>query len=121
MKWFKKKKSKSVDFNQASLSSQDQFAPRGFAHHGTPPASKRVGLIAAELPAPILQRIFAFVCPHAQDESYESCEQSTIEDRCMLCDLRDLSHCARVTRRWRKIAGTVLQVLPTRCIGASIG
>ncbi|OBT52204.1 hypothetical protein VE04_07466, partial [Pseudogymnoascus sp. 24MN13] len=49
-----------------------------------------------------------FVCPHAQDMSYESCERSAEEDACMLCDLRDLSYCVRVCRRWRKTAVPVL-------------
>ncbi|KAH8888878.1 hypothetical protein GQ53DRAFT_783549 [Thozetella sp. PMI_491] len=55
----------------------------------------------ANLPAAILARIFAFVCPHTRDESYETCEQSSIEDACMLCDLRDLAHCVQVTKKWK--------------------
>ncbi|OBT46296.1 hypothetical protein VE00_02707 [Pseudogymnoascus sp. WSF 3629] len=61
-----------------------------------------------KLPVPVLTRIFSFVCPHAQDMSYESCERSAEEDACMLCDLRDLSYCVRVCRRWRKTAVPVL-------------
>ncbi|KFY64230.1 hypothetical protein V496_03405 [Pseudogymnoascus sp. VKM F-4515 (FW-2607)] len=61
-----------------------------------------------KLPVPVLTRIFSFVCPHAQDMSYESCELSAEEDACMLCDLRDLSYCVRVCRRWRKTAVPVL-------------
>lgn len=57
-----------------------------------------------ELPAPILQRVFAFACPHSRDESYETCEQSAIEDACMLCDLRDLAHAGIVCKAWRKVA-----------------
>ncbi|OTA61018.1 hypothetical protein K449DRAFT_383037 [Hypoxylon sp. EC38] len=57
-----------------------------------------------ELPAPILERVFSFVCPHCYDESYETCEQSALEDACMLCDLRDLSHAGQVCKRWRKTA-----------------
>ncbi|KAI0398276.1 hypothetical protein F5Y17DRAFT_411718 [Xylariaceae sp. FL0594] len=53
------------------------------------------------LPAPILERVFSFVCPHSCDESYETCERSVVEDACMLCDLRDLSHAAQVCKRWR--------------------
>ncbi|KAH8764849.1 F-box domain-containing protein [Diaporthe sp. PMI_573] len=62
----------------------------------------------AALPAPVLERIFAFVCPHTQDCSYETQEQSSLEDACMLCDTRDLSHCALVNRRWSKTAPKVL-------------
>ncbi|KAG6355848.1 hypothetical protein INS49_015228 [Diaporthe citri] len=62
----------------------------------------------AALPAPVLERIFAFVCPHTQDCSYETQEQSSLEDACMLCDLRDLSHCVMVNRRWSKTAAKVL-------------
>ncbi|KAI1761396.1 hypothetical protein GGR53DRAFT_505966 [Hypoxylon sp. FL1150] len=57
-----------------------------------------------ELPASILERIFSFVCPHTQDESYETCEQSALVDACMLCDLRDLSHAGQVCKSWRVAA-----------------
>ncbi|KAI1663102.1 hypothetical protein F4813DRAFT_342996 [Daldinia decipiens] len=57
-----------------------------------------------ELPPPILERVFFFVCPHCCDESYETCEQSALEDACMLCDLRDLSHAGQVCKRWRVAA-----------------
>ncbi|KAI0597980.1 hypothetical protein F4775DRAFT_592734 [Biscogniauxia sp. FL1348] len=57
-----------------------------------------------ELPSPILERLFAFVCPHTADETYENCEHSAIEDACMLCDLRDLSHAGQVCKTWRKSA-----------------
>lgn len=62
----------------------------------------------ATLPSDVLAKIFGFVCPHTQDMSYESCELSAEEDTCMLCDLRDLSYCVRVSRRWRKVAVPVL-------------
>ncbi|KAK3499862.1 uncharacterized protein B0T23DRAFT_27745 [Neurospora hispaniola] len=58
--------------------------------------------ILANLPAPILERIFTFVCPHSRDTSYETCEASSTEDACMLCDLRDLAHCVAVCKRWRR-------------------
>ncbi|KAI1336192.1 hypothetical protein F5Y15DRAFT_395592 [Xylariaceae sp. FL0016] len=57
-----------------------------------------------ELPSPILERVFSFVCPHTTDDTYETCEQSAIEDACMLCDLRDLAHASQVCKRWRKSA-----------------
>jgi hypothetical protein len=97
MKWFKKKKSKSFD--------QEAFRNLPQQLYGTPPVS---GELIAKLPAPLLERIFSFVCPHSLDETYESCEQSAVEDTCMLCDLRDLAHCAQASRRWRKLAANVL-------------
>jgi hypothetical protein len=70
--------------------------------HGLPrPTETSAGLIA-ELPPPILKRIFAFVCPHSQDESYEACEESYTENACMLCDLRDLAHCVQTCKAWAK-------------------
>ncbi|KAK7911329.1 hypothetical protein PG985_013810 [Apiospora marii] len=61
-----------------------------------------------ELPIPVLQRIFTFVCPHSQDESYENCEQSALEDACMLCDQRDIAHAGMVCKKWRKAAIPVM-------------
>lgn len=63
-----------------------------------------------KLPAPILERVFAFVCPHACDESYENCERSAVEDTCMLCDLRDLAHASQVCRLWRASAIKLMYV-----------
>lgn len=99
MKWFKKTKSKN--------SNQDVGPPSFPQQYGTPPVS---GELFAKLPAPLLERIFSFVCSHTRDETYESCENSAVEDTCMLCDLRDLAHCAQASRRWRKLAGNVLYV-----------
>lgn len=69
-----------------------------------PMATPRSGMLLSNFDPDILRRIFAFVCPHSQDESYDNCEQSSIDDACMLCDLRDLAHCAGVSKRWRKEA-----------------
>jgi hypothetical protein len=99
MKWFKKKKSKNLEV---------QEIPKGLARFGTPRVSALSAQLITKLPPPILERIFSFVCPHARDETYESCEQSAVEDACMLCDLRDLSHCAQVSKRWRTVATSVL-------------
>ena len=52
-----------------------------------------------KLPRPLLARIFNFVCPHSVDNSYETSEES-MTDGCMLCDMRDLAHCALVSKRW---------------------
>jgi hypothetical protein len=51
------------------------------------------------LPRTVLARIFAFVCPHTVDNTYDTSEEST-SDGCMLCDMRDLAHCALVCKRW---------------------
>ncbi|KAI0201050.1 hypothetical protein F4808DRAFT_426407 [Astrocystis sublimbata] len=61
-----------------------------------------------QLPAPILERVFAFVCPHSSDETYETCERSAVEDACMLCDLRDLAHASQVCKVWRRSAISVM-------------
>jgi len=86
--------------------SSGAFDPRG--GRSLPPASGRPARGLVELPDGVLERIFALVCPHARDESYERCEDSSIEDACMLCDLRDLSFCVKVCRRWRLPASRVL-------------
>ncbi|KAI9787324.1 MAG: hypothetical protein M1816_007672 [Peltula sp. TS41687] len=65
-------------------------------------------LAAARLPGAVLFRIFAYVCPHSQDDSYDSAEDSVLEDGCMLCDMRDLAHCALVCRRWNDVAQRML-------------
>jgi hypothetical protein len=100
MKWFKKKKSRTFEPVEV-LPRSNSLAP-----HGTPPVSSQ---LLAKLPGPLLERIFSFVCPHTQDETYESCEQSAVDvgDTCMLCDLRDLAHCAQVSRKWRVHASNV--------------
>jgi hypothetical protein len=54
----------------------------------------------SRLPPKVLANIFSYICPHTLDFTYDPCEQSQIGDGCMLCDLRDLSNCARVCRRW---------------------
>lgn len=56
----------------------------------------------------LLSRVFAEVCPHSQDRSYEPSERSAVGDGCMLCDLRDLAKVAQVCRRWYDVAQTEL-------------
>ncbi|KAG2411573.1 hypothetical protein HFD88_009129 [Aspergillus terreus] len=53
-----------------------------------------------KLPRPVLRRIFASVCPHTVDNSYDTSEESMTDDGCMLCDMRDLAHCALTCKRW---------------------
>lgn len=88
----------------------DEFRPTpyGFALDTNifPPSRFSAQLLAA-LPSRVLARIFTFVCPHAVDESYETCEESA-EKGCMLCDLRDLSRCLQVNRTWREVAVQIL-------------
>ncbi|KAG5917052.1 hypothetical protein E4U42_007402 [Claviceps africana] len=88
----------------------EEFRPaRGFGLDTNifPPSRFSAQLLAA-LPPKVLARIFTFVCPHALDESYETCEESGAEKGCMLCDLRDLSRCVLVNRAWREIAIQIL-------------
>ena len=98
MKLFRRRKKK------LEVGTDQDFTQR-LAHNAAPPVSRE---LLAKLPPAILERIFSFVCPHAGDETYESCEQSAVEDTCMLCDLRDLAHCAQVLRKWRTPALNLL-------------
>ncbi|KAK4159387.1 hypothetical protein QBC43DRAFT_130955 [Cladorrhinum sp. PSN259] len=85
------------------------YRPYGSSPSGSPATPDRLrsrpthasAATLVRLPAPVLKRIFTFVCPHSCDESYETCEQSSVEAACMLCDLRDLAHCVAVCRKWR--------------------
>ncbi|KAM7204192.1 hypothetical protein V8F33_001827 [Rhypophila sp. PSN 637] len=82
---------------------------RSSAAENAPPQSgpwptRRSAMVLAQFKPTILDRIFGFVCPHSRDESYETCEQSSIDDACMLCDLRDLAACVLVCKRWREAA-----------------
>jgi hypothetical protein len=63
-----------------------------------------------KLPRPVLAYIFALTCPHTLDESYDTSEES-MSDGCMLCDMRDLAHCAQVCKRWF-IEGRALLYVP---------
>jgi hypothetical protein len=101
IRWFKKKNSKKNDVDH----DEDRYQPQQYSR--TPPTAD----FSTKLSDSILQRIFSFVCPHVEDESYESCEQSAVEDTCMLCDLRDLAHCAQVTKKWRSLATNVMYVV----------
>ncbi|KAK3377751.1 hypothetical protein B0H63DRAFT_397884 [Podospora didyma] len=83
-------------------SNSDDSRGHGSLLHPMP--SQTSARILASLPPPILEHIFAFVCPHSRDQSYDKCEDSAIEGACMLCDLRDLAHCVAACKKWRKEA-----------------
>lgn len=87
-------------------SEKNGYRQNGYAAHYAPTFASADLLL--HLPANIVERIFSFVCPHTQDESYETCEQSALENSCMLCDLRDLAHCAQVCKNWRSSARKLL-------------
>lgn len=84
-----------IGFRSKAEGAPPQFGPR---------PTRRSAIVLAQFEQSILDRIFSFVCPHSRDESYETCEQSSIEDACMLCDLRDLAACVSVSKRWREVA-----------------
>lgn len=79
----------------------DSYAP------AYPPIPRR----GVTLPDEIVRRILAFVCPHTQDDSYVTSEDSMIDGGCMLCDMRDLAQCALVRRKsWGEAASLLLYV-----------
>ena len=63
---------------------------------------------SARFSTTLLHELFSYVCPHSQDDSYTSCEESMIDGGCMLCDMRDLSQCALVNRQWSEAAQNLL-------------
>ena len=56
----------------------------------------------------VLKRIFGHVCPHVHDDTYVKLEDSMQDGDCMLCDLRDLAHCALVNRQWTEVGRQLL-------------
>ena len=65
---------------------------------------------SVHLPAKVLRHIFAVLCPHAGDETYTSLEGSMSQGGCMLCNMRDLAHCALASHEWAEIAQRTLSV-----------
>lgn len=92
----------SPSFGSPASGPYDRFQPQ---------PTRASAALLAQFPASVLERIFVFVCPHSRDESYGTCEQSSVEDACMLCDLRDLAHCVAVCRRWKEEAVKLLYVV----------
>lgn len=60
------------------------------------------------LPQRVLRTILKHVCPHTQDESYLTSEESMVDGGCMLCDMRDLAQCALVRREWAEAVALLL-------------
>lgn len=94
---FRKKDKKS----DAGVDIPAEFRPEGYGVPAPYPPTLQSTWLVARLPPSVLERIFSWVCPHARDESYDTCEQSGSEKGCMLCDLRNLAHCIQVCRSWR--------------------
>lgn len=105
-----RRKDKDKDRKNDASFVPDEFRPHGAAQPLRFPPTRASAQLLAMLPPDVLERIFVFVCPHARDESYETCEGSTSESGCMLCDLRDLAHCAQVSRSWRPSGVKILCV-----------
>lgn len=61
-----------------------------------------------KLPPPVLRKILTYVCPHAEDNSYVSSDDSMIDAGCMLCDMRDLAQCALVQKDWSEASALLL-------------
>ncbi|KAF4120503.1 F-box domain protein [Geosmithia morbida] len=95
-------------YGYADADGSDAAAADSLRRSAGPPPTYLSAQLVGQLPPKVLQRIFAFVCPHACDETYETCEESASDRSCMLCDLRDLAHCVRVSRQWRRNAIPVL-------------
>ncbi|KAF5870929.1 putative f-box domain protein [Botrytis fragariae] len=106
MKWFRRKKKPGKELSDKP-SLVRSYTNRADRRHHAAYATPR-GSIINKLPDKVLERIFILVCPHSQDETYETCEQSSLDDCCPLCDTRDLAHCAQVSRKWRNVAIGVL-------------
>jgi hypothetical protein len=66
---------------------------------------------ASRLDRKILNRIFGFICPQTLDTSYQTLDDVDLEVDCMLCNLRDLAHCARVCKAWQNPAMELLCVI----------
>ena len=97
---FSHKKSKSkVSTPEGSAYSYESQYPFGNGSYRKAPSG-----VAATLPVKALDTIFAWVCPHTQDLSYASCEDSLFDNGCSLCDMKALAQCALVCRRWRIVA-----------------
>lgn len=89
-----KSRSKNTE-NTIHESSQSQQTPSQFPSNPT-----------AHLPLWLLEKLLRYVCPY--DDSFSSCEDTTVADGCMICDLNHLSQCALVSKPWSEAAQNVL-------------
>ena len=125
MKLFKhlRLRSKNKSLDRHNYSKEDYLYERngnghnngdGFYHRGYHSSSYYNAVPATDytklLPPKVLYNILTFVCPHTLDSSLSSSEESMTEDGCMLCDMRDLAHCALLSKRWYNVAQPLLYV-----------
>lgn len=103
----RRNKKKSGDL-AGSVDIPNEYRPEAALRPPLYPPTYRSAELVTALPHRVLERIFAYVCPHTQDRTYEPCEGSPIDDGCMLCDLRDISSCVKVCKAWRWSAVKVL-------------
>ncbi|KAK2748560.1 hypothetical protein FQN57_000695 [Myotisia sp. PD_48] len=101
MKLFRRLRSKTKSRDHSQHNHTAKYDPykqdfNFYPNYGGRPARDYI----QKLPQNIISHIFSFVCPHALDNSLNSSEESMTEDGCMLCDMRDLSHCALVRAKW---------------------
>ncbi|PGH20124.1 hypothetical protein AJ80_03692 [Polytolypa hystricis UAMH7299] len=102
LKHFRKKKSRSKDFQHESKHNYSQSD--SYHHQYSAPRRDYTRC----LPDNVLQNIFAQLCPHALDGSLSSAEESMTDDGCMLCDMRDLAHCVLACKKWYRQAQPIL-------------
>lgn len=83
-----------------------------YSPYGPPQSHTSIGLARthplARFSVALLETVFDYVCPHSRDDCYTSCEESMVDGGCMLCDMRDLAHCAGVSKRWSEAAQHLL-------------
>lgn len=95
-------------FRSKSRMKDSSPQPTNYSPYSSPSYARGGRDFTQRLPENVLDNIFSYVCPHTQDHSYETCEDSQIGEGCMLCDLRDLAKCAQVCRKWYSVAQQLL-------------
>lgn len=75
--------------------------------HGLKASNPLSSLIpTAQVHGALLEELLSYRYP--QDDNYRSCEDSMVDDGCVLCNLRDLSQCALVSKQWSEAVQNVL-------------